>query len=281
MCAGVVVVLENSIGPGSMQLPQQKLDTKGDTMNRVKATLQQVKGFQDVGASAFLLLLLCGDLAFVGLHIVSHLIPMPNEDLFSLAVDLGYSEFYQYVKELWIALLFVAVAVRSGEFRYLTWTALFTYLLLDDSLSIHETLGIWIMRGVDFEIFGLYASDLGDVIISAIIGGILFLAIGLAYVRGSFNFRRATRDLFLLMGIMVFFGVVVDVAHAVSRAWYWPYIVLAIVEDGGELVAMSLILWYAYLLFLRKGNVSVSLWHLVLALFTGRTTPAVTVASDV
>ena len=145
-------------------------------------------------------------MVFVVMHIV---IPRLGCDpfLFSLQADLGLSETFQYVKEVWIVILLVMVAIGQRKWVYGSWACLFLYLLLDDSLQIHENLGVCLAEHFTLEpLLGLRARDFGEIAVSA------------------------------------FFGIFVDMLHVAL-----PDVPgLAVLEDGGEMVVMSLIVWYVF-----------------------------------
>ena len=81
-------------------------------------------------------------------------------------------------------------------------------------------------------------------------------------------FKKVTKDLLVLLLMIAFFGVFVDTVHSmVDLEWNLSFI-LVIIEDGGEMVAISLVVWYVFLLNLRKGHASFSLWNLASAAFS-------------
>jgi hypothetical protein len=69
--------------------------------------------------------------------------------------------------------------------------------------------------------------------------------LAVVYNSGSRNFRRASVVLFILLLLFAFFAVVTDLLHVLL-----PFPTLArvfdAIEDGGEMVVMSLIVWFAY-----------------------------------
>ena len=103
--------------------------------------------------------------------------------------------------------------------------------------------------------FNLRPQDIGKLTVSAVAGGILLPLLVWAYRTGSSSFRKAAEDLLLLVLAFVFFGVFVDLAHqAVKLNWAVDFAV-GLLEDGGEMVVMSVIVWYVFLLSLHRGDV--------------------------
>ncbi len=95
-----------------------------------------------------LILLLLADLTFILFDVIIHInrlkVTELSKYLFYIASDMSYAEFYQYTKEYWILFLLVIIASRKKQNIYYAWAFLFTYLLLDDSLQIHENFGIFL-----------------------------------------------------------------------------------------------------------------------------------------
>jgi hypothetical protein len=200
-------------------------------------------------AAVFLVLLLLGDLVYVAVHLVWTETSLLDSPLAALDVDRGYAEFFQYLKLLWTIVLLIGVSLRTREKGFLAWALLFAYLLVDDSFRLHETIGESLAGALAFDdALGLRAIDFGELLVSAIAGVLLFVVIAWAYVRGAQTFRHASRHLLALLLLIVLFGVVVDMVHIALEPDGWLDNGLVILEDGGELVAMSLVTWYAVLL---------------------------------
>jgi hypothetical protein len=162
-----------------------------------------------------------------------------------LDFDKGYAEAFQYIKEFWIAGLLAFISFRTRKFFFFAWSLLFLYFLLDDSLSIHEKLGNTLSGYLAFATqFKLEANDLGELIASAFFGFVLLSIIGLSTYLSSRKIKLISLDLAILLGVLIFFGVGMDVLHAIARSIPGSGI-LTLVEDGGEMMAMSLICWYA------------------------------------
>jgi len=215
--------------------------------------------FKETSASTFLLLLLVADCAFIFLHFLLVMPPLVNTSLFSLEIDHGYPEIYQYIKEFWIVVLLLSILIKTRAVGYSVWALLFLYLLFDDALEIHEKFGGYIATRLEFTPFlGLRAQDFGELAVSAMSAAMLLTSLILPYVRGLGAFKQVTRHLLLLLLVLAFFGIFVDMLHIALMEWKVRYL-LGVWEDGGEMVAMSFIAWYVFLLNVRDGNIGNSL----------------------
>ena len=206
-------------------------------------------------------LFLAGDLVFISLHIALRLANrLEAWPMFSIYRDGGYPEVFQYVKEAGIAVALVAVAFRAREYRYLAWSALFFFLLLDDSLGIHELIGGQLVAAWQLSShLGIRGQDFGELAAEALTGGLLLAALAFCYWRGSARFRKVSRQLFSLLMIVIFFGVFVDSLHFLYEINWKMGLLMVVIEDGGEMVGMSLAVWYAIRLLQCNGKVEKSL----------------------
>ena len=190
-----------------------------------------------------LLLLLLTDAVLIFLHCLGKG-DIIATNLVDLDVDGGYSEIFQYVKEFWIAALLATLFAIRRQGCYLAWSALFCYLLADDSLQLHEQGGAWLAQTLNLApAFNLRAIDLGELMITASAAAVLFLAIGATYVKGDQAVRRFSNRLFLLVLLLAGCGVLFDMIE-IMVAWGRP--LWDLIEDGGELLVMSLMLWYVF-----------------------------------
>lgn len=207
------------------------------------------------GATTFLMLLLAADLGFVLLHPL-HIADLLDFPQLSLGKEGGYAETFQYIKEFWIVVLLIIVLIKTRLIGYAIWAFLFLYLLLDDALQIHETLGGYIVTRLGFApSLGLRAQDFGELAVSAGVATAFLFALILPYLHSTVAFKQVTRHLLLLLFTLAFFGIIVDMLHIVFRQWKYIEALSGIVEDGGEMVVMSSIAWYVFLLNARSGAV--------------------------
>ncbi len=111
-------------------------------------------------------------------------------------------------------------------------------LLIDDALMVHENVAAW-----GHSTFGIprMIAELGFVSgLALIVFSLLFIS--RAKAKGVAKTQATV--LILLMVLLGIFGVGVDAIHAVLNSIFASYLlhsVLAVVENGGELIATSLI----------------------------------------
>ena len=223
-------------------------------------------------ATIFLILILCADLVFLGMHFITAIfgdskwilesnllerifVALLECELFNIERERGYAEMYQYIKFFWIIVLLFTLSLKNRSIHYIPWILLFTYLLLDDSIPIHGRAGQFFAENFNFvPFFGLRLQDYGQLAISATAGIFLFLPLVWAYRKGVQIFRKISLDIGLLFLILVFFGVVVDMLHSAVHLGNTVGFIIGFVEESGEMLAVSLVLWYVFLLNVRDTN---------------------------
>jgi len=204
-------------------------------------------------ASLFLLLLLSADIAFTILHIIKHAY-VPNSSEWNVRVN-AYLDTYHFIKIFWIIVLLTYILKSTRCYGYGSWLLVFTYFLFDDALLLHQNLGDHIASS-----FGVYLPHalrlqprFFELTVLAFAGMFLLTIAAWAYFRSSLTFRKVSKDLLLFIAALIFFGIIVDLANVINLR---PSVlfVLDFVEDGGETVVYSLILWYVFLLAISNGE---------------------------
>ena len=206
----------------------------------------------------FLILLLVADIVLVLLYISCWLpssIPLGkaisklviSQELLWLTEDWSYAEVFQYLKELWIALILGFGSWQRKSSLLTVWTLLFSYLLIDDSLSIHEVIGSKISSLFQFQdILKLRAVDFGEVLFSVTVAIFFLIVISWAYFRSSSTERKYSQFLTFFLLALAVTGIFFDLIHViVSDNLYFNFI-FALLEDGGEQIIMSLALSFVY-----------------------------------
>jgi hypothetical protein len=202
---------------------------------------------------AVLAVLVAVDLALAAVS-VGHLVavdgPADRGGPWVLETDGGFAEQWGYVQQAAIALLLLALALRSRQWVFLPWAAVFAAALADDSLRLHENRGAWLADRLGERLWfpdgllGLRANDLGEILVWGLLAVVPLAAVVLLHRRSGAATRRASLGVAALLAAYVLFGGVVDQLHVlVMRTPLGDAV--GTVEDGGELVALSLTLAYA------------------------------------
>ena len=189
----------------------------------------------------FLLLLLCGDVVYLALHAGHLTVPALRGDHFSLETDRGLAEFYQYMKQLWLALCLAIASVRRRHLVLTVWSGFFAFLMLDDALQLHERTGDSLGPRLGLPAAGgLRPEDFGELLFAVTIGVSLSAMLAIAWWRDRATTWALSRDLLVLTAVLAFCGVAVDTLHTIAF-FRVPQIAdpLAFLEDGGELLVIS------------------------------------------
>ncbi len=189
--------------------------------------------------------LLLGDGLFIIVH-AFYILGLIHNPAFSVETDFGYAEMYQYLKQSLIAIFLFWLAVKNRQLIYLSWSTLFGLLTLDDALSIHEDWGGILVKQLGLQpALGLRAQDFGELAIFSLYGVFLLIFVGGVFWFSDRKAKQVTKSLVALIGLLAFFAGVVDMLHvAISWGGYRVTSLLGLLEDGGEMITISLILAY-------------------------------------
>lgn len=186
-----------------------------------------------------LYLLVVTDISFFMLHFLDLHLGLGTHGRFSIETDRGYAEIFQYLKEYWSALLLGWIVLKKRSYAYLSWCLLFLYLLLDDSIGIHERVGILLGQQLGVStILGIAASDFGEIVVSVSVAFLLIVSIAVAYRFGDRLFRKFSRNLIVMLFALAMFGVIVDLIHSLVSTSALNSL-FGFLEDGGEMIVMS------------------------------------------
>jgi len=219
------------------------------------------------GLVILLLVLLALDLCFMGLHVLHKTVPAFGDPTFSLEQERGLAEYFQYAQEFIILAGLVAAGRRRRARVYFAWALLFLFFLLDDSLAIHEHLADWTRDtlhlaggapppapGAPPDLRQFQGRNYGEMLIYAAYAVVLLLPLVVGYMRTrDREARAASRCLIALLLVFGFFAGGVDALHGVlvfikqSRGELPRAVtgMTTLLEDGGEMVTMSVIAWFA------------------------------------
>lgn len=211
----------------------------------------------DLAKDKLLILLIAADVSFIVLHLFHTYTILLPDNLFSIGQDRGYGEFFQYTKELWVAILLFLLGLRKRKFLYIIFAFLFLYFLIDDALEVHERFGAFLSDFLNFQPnLGLRAIDFGELAVSIFFGALFFIAIGITHHQSDSSARTVSKYLIILIVLLALFGVVMDmleiiVQHAVVNP------ILVMIEEGGEMLVMSMITWFVFRLDLATEEITI------------------------
>jgi hypothetical protein len=189
------------------------------------------------------------DLAFV-VASVWHLALGRREGAWVLETDGGYAEQFGYLQQGAIALLLLVLALITRRGVFAAWGSLYACALADDSLRLHENKGAWLADRIGEHLWfpdgllGLRANDLGEILVWGLLAVLPLAAVVLLHRRSDPVTRRLSLGVAVLLAAYVVCGGVIDQLHvlvmntAVGDA-------VGTLEDGGEMIVLSLTVAYA------------------------------------
>ncbi|HEX5614127.1 MAG TPA: hypothetical protein VFZ83_03135 [Acidimicrobiia bacterium] len=219
-------------------MPMQALDRRGS----LRETLRRAWGAR---LRRLALVLFAIDAAFIVVEIsieVAQRYWFAGAYRLSLNTDGGIPEIYGYAK-VQVLVLVLLVAWRSThDSALLAWIGIFLYVQLEDAASLHETIGVRLddVFGLP-EFAGLEGHDVGELLWFAMVGPLLLAVLVRGELRNGPGVSDLSRVLFVGATLLAAFAVVVDPLALVAREELGLR-GLGVVEDGGELVAQSLVL---------------------------------------
>ena len=174
----------------------------------------------------------------------------------ALRIDRDWSvgEVLNYAK--WLALAGISAVLfhQQKAVIFLAFASLCVIALLDDSLQLHERYGIIL---TDALLQGLrLPNGSGEIIFLALEGTVIAGPLVYGWIVAPSPVRRQIMSLFLLLGGAVFCGVAVDFVHAQAAGGSIKAGILGIIEDGGEMVFLSLTASHAASLLVRTRPVT-------------------------
>ena len=165
--------------------------------------------------------------------------------LWLLRAEGGWPEQFGHAKEAACAALLLLLWRRTRSGVFAAWAALFACALVDDRLRVHERVGGWTARQLSLpEVAGLQGQDLGELVVWGLAGVFPLAAVAVLHRRSPEQVRAASRGMAVVVAGYAFFGVVVDQLHAMAAGSPLDH-PLGVLEDGGELVLLSVAVCFA------------------------------------
>lgn len=206
------------------------------------------------------LLIILVDFIIIGLAVgrsFIHWLDLPYygffvNDFLSITEDWKLGEVYQYLKEIAIVSIMFFLILKSKS--YISWGVLYLYVLFDDALGIHEKIGSLFEKLPDMIPSILSNENMGELLGSVGFGTVILGGIIFAYFKSPANVRINFHILMFLFMLLIFFGVFIDIfvsklfdSRILSKAVHF-------LEESGEMISISLTLWFIIGLFLQEKN---------------------------
>jgi hypothetical protein len=163
-----------------------------------------------------------------------------DDPRFLVTYERGYGEIFQYLKgaALGVGLIVLARARRSGAAAVVA--GILAGIVLDDAFMLHERGGRRVAGWLGYPAWlSLRPEDIGEFLLLACVGAAVAVALLVTW-----RCRPASERPTLVAGglgllVLGFFGVGMDLVHGLAPREHWLRPTLAVIEDGGELFALS------------------------------------------
>ncbi|MFT5196361.1 MAG: hypothetical protein ACI9EW_003628 [Cellvibrionaceae bacterium] len=191
--------------------------------------------------------IILGTIAFIIIHLFHTYWGTPASDLFDIEVDNSLPEIFLYVQELGIVILLFSMWRKDEKLVYLAWTLIFTYVLLDDSLLLHERIGVFLVDAFGVENnYGVRGRDITEVAVQLGFGiPLVTFAAWAHFFRADPPSRRISVILFFLLALLATFAIIIDWFH-VKIMIEGSKEIIGTIEDGGEMFIVTATLWYVF-----------------------------------
>ena len=169
-----------------------------------------------------------------------------------LTTEGGWPERWGYAQQAAAALLLVTAAVLRHRWLFAAWAAVFGMALADDSLQLHERFGRLLAERWQLPegVLGLRAQDLGELAVWGLLAIVPLAVVAVLHLRADRPTRRAGLAIAAVVALYALVGIGADQLHVVGGDG--PHAgALTVLEDGGELVALSVAVAVAVLLAAR------------------------------
>ena len=169
-----------------------------------------------------------------------------------LTTEGGWPERWGYAQQAATALLLVTVAVLRRRWLFAAWAAVFAMALADDALQLHERLGRRLAERWELPqgVLGLRAQDLGELAVWGLLAVVPLTVVVVLHLRADRRTRREGLAVAAVVALYALLGIGADQLHVLFGDG--PHAgALTVLEDGGELVALSLAVAVAVLLAAR------------------------------
>jgi hypothetical protein len=204
------------------------------------------------------------DLLLIGADILQRN-DLLSDSRFLVTHERGFGEFFQYAKAMSAAVLLAALAVRQRSRAALLWALLLMFVAADDSLQLHERAGQLLAAKLALPAIGAARpAHLGELLFYAIVGLPAAAALAAVWLRGGAEDRRIMPVLLCSFGALVVCAVGLDaIASLTHDSAVGP--LFAVLEDGGEMLALTTLVCSVLYLLVQPAASRRDLRHLAAA----------------
>ena len=182
--------------------------------------------------------LLLVDVVFILLDVLLHK-GVLHDQRFAITRERGFGEWLQYAKMLGLVVMLLSVCRTNTAAS--VWAGLFAYLLVDDAFEVHERVGAAIAPLMALpQVGSVRPGQLAELLVFGVVGVAFVMALAVVLRRGHPNARGLSMTLAIPFALLAFFGSAMDLAHSMLRG-HGFYYTGGLVEDGGEMVSMSVL----------------------------------------
>ncbi|MGK7912217.1 MAG: hypothetical protein AB4050_12180 [Synechococcus sp.] len=194
-----------------------------------------------VGLSV-LVVLLAVDFFFLAFHLLREVNLVALSEAWSIAQDASYSEWFQYVKLAYVAIASVYLYSLFRRWFYCAFGVLFGLILAGDALLIHE--GVGQSLAASFNISAPVAEVL--FVGFACLPPLLFILYEFVRFRSIYE-RKFAFEMIVALAVFALLGVGLDfIGDQFSTEASSTRAILDGIEDFGEMVVLSVIVWLTY-----------------------------------
>ncbi|MEM8493714.1 MAG: hypothetical protein AAF756_23070 [Pseudomonadota bacterium] len=212
----------------------------------------------DRGARKLAVVLVTVDVLLIVIHVLKYFFKDEFIALFgywiyrnlTITNDMAIPEITNYLKFAVTVFLLIRIFGAVRQPVYLAWAFVYGLALIDDSMRVHEQLGSLFSEWLAGDTFlgltveggeGFRAQDAGEMIVYALYGGCFAVVLGLGFLLSEPLHRTIGFSFALLLGGLVFFVAVFDIFDRfVAAVSQYAGRVLSTLEDGGEMIVVSL-----------------------------------------
>jgi hypothetical protein len=168
-------------------------------------------------------------------------------DFIKITRDGAAPEYFGYIKWAVIILSLLWLAIRERWLAPARWAIVFVIILIDDSIQIHETVGLMLTEHLTLPVsLQAQTQDIAELLVFGTMGLIaLALTASMFFSRDHYT-RAISKRLGLVILFLVFFGVFLDFLHQTitnfsTGTFAAPFLpqIFAMLEDGGEMFVAS------------------------------------------